>query len=99
MPCLQCRGRPSRIAAAVRDHPRAHPLWCREYAMRAVPWTTVADSGCGGGPPTAHPLWCRKSAMPAVPLTTVTESGRGEKTPPAHPLDMNLTKASKRPGQ
>eukprot|EP00959_Pyramimonas_sp_CCMP1952_P250986 5245914-Pyramimonas_sp.AAC.1 len=45
MPCLLRHGRPSRIAAAVKDRLFAHPLWCREYAMPTVPWTTVTDSG------------------------------------------------------
>ena len=74
-----------RTAAAVRDHPLRTPLWCRGYAMPAVPRATVTDSGRGERPPPAHPLWCREYAMPAVPWTTVTDSGRGERPPPAQP--------------
>eukprot|EP00959_Pyramimonas_sp_CCMP1952_P252583 5277301-Pyramimonas_sp.AAC.1 len=37
----------------------ARSLWCREYAMPAVPWATVTDSGRGERPPPAHPLWRR----------------------------------------
>eukprot|EP00959_Pyramimonas_sp_CCMP1952_P275897 5766769-Pyramimonas_sp.AAC.1 len=66
-----CPGRPARIAAAVSEHPVRTPMWCRENATPAMPWTTVTHSGRPQGPPRAHPLWCRQNATPAVPWTTV----------------------------
>eukprot|EP00959_Pyramimonas_sp_CCMP1952_P133458 2790622-Pyramimonas_sp.AAC.1 len=55
-PIPLCPGRPSRVVAAVRDHPLRTPLWCRESAMPAVPWTSVMDSGRSERPPPAHTL-------------------------------------------
>eukprot|EP00959_Pyramimonas_sp_CCMP1952_P359412 7525853-Pyramimonas_sp.AAC.1 len=67
MPRLLCPGRPSRIAAAVRDHFFVHPSWCWGSATLAMFWTTVTDSGRPQRSPRAHPVWCRESATLAMP--------------------------------
>eukprot|EP00959_Pyramimonas_sp_CCMP1952_P386061 8090872-Pyramimonas_sp.AAC.1 len=67
MPRLLCPGRPSWMAAALRNHPLQTPSRRREYATPAMTWTTVTDSGRAQRPPLGRPARCRTYATLARP--------------------------------